>query len=344
MRRLKALLSVTGIVVALLVIIAAFSGKLFGGAKPRDLSEELRPSVSVNYGEAVPDVSEFLLRYEPDAKIVSRPNTAVPGVYPVTIDIKGSTGVSYLHVNDTVPPEATPTNLVSRAGETLKPTDFFTDIYDASPVRASFEAAPDWNAEGEQSVALLLTDEYGNEARFTAALTLTAGDAPSPSPSPSPSANASPSQETYVYEKADAALGRIITADMTDYKKVKAIHDWVRNNVSYTSSGAKDGVIDGAYNAFKLAKGDCYTFYAVSEVLLTRAGIENQAVERVGGNTHHYWSLIKLDGKWYHFDATPYKVWFDGAKFTENQAEAYTEARGNNYYTYDKSLHPTVTQ
>ena len=34
--------------------------------------------------------------------------------------------------------------------------------------------------------------------------------------------------------------------------------------------------------------GDCFTYYSVSEVLLTRAGIPNMCVTRQGGKTQHF--------------------------------------------------------
>ena len=43
-------------------------------------------------------------------------------------------------------------------------------------------------------------------------------------------------------------------------------------------------------------------------MLLDAAGIENLAVERYPIITvGHYWNLVKLDGEWYHCDATVFK-------------------------------------
>jgi hypothetical protein len=185
-------------------------------------------------------------------------------------------------------------------------------------------SAADFDNAGEYPIVYSASDGMGNVNSVT--VTLTVGSL----------------NEAYVNDMADATLAEILTPDMTGREKAKAIHDWVRHTVRYTPTGAKDDVVSGAYNAYKLRSGDCYTYYAVSEVLLTRAGIENMCVTRVGGNTQHFWNLIYLDDGWYHYDATPYSKYFDGSMFTESQARKYTHARGNHYYDYDASLYPEV--
>lgn len=48
--------------------------------------------------------------------------------------------------------------------------------------------------------------------------------------------------------------------------------------------------------------GDCYTYYAVANVLLQRAGAETMRVERqnAGDGSHHYWILCNVGTGWYH--------------------------------------------
>ena len=61
----------------------------------------------------------------------------------------------------------------------------------------------------------------------------------------------------------------------------------------------------GAYTGLTAGRGDCFTYYAVSRALLTALGIDNLAVERVGGETRHFWNLVNCGDGWYHFDACP---------------------------------------
>lgn len=143
-----------------------------------------------------------------------------------------------------------------------------------------------------------------------------------------------------VYYMAGLVFADILNAEMTPWQVGKAIYEWVRNNVHYAAEGEKIDVIDGAYNAFKYHSGDCYTFYAVCKVMLDLVGIENYSLEREGGKTRHYWSLVNTGDGWYHFDSCPYKEYFNGYMFTEKQAQAYTAARGRNYYDYDHGSLP----
>ena len=148
---------------------------------------------------------------------------------------------------------------------------------------------------------------------------------------------------------ADQILSQIIKDGMSSREKAKAVYDWVITRIRYVSTGEKTNVYLGAYNGFKLGQGDCYTFYAASEVLLARLGIENMPVERVPGKDRHYWNLVNLGDGWYHFDACPRKTPFDGFMFTDSQADGYTKLLASKsstktYYVYDKSLYPTVVQ
>ncbi|MDR1070230.1 MAG: hypothetical protein LBL37_05590 [Gracilibacteraceae bacterium] len=187
-------------------------------------------------------------------------------------------------------------------------------------------SAVDFDRSGRYPVYYAAADQSGNQSQATVYVAV--GEI----------------TDEYVYGLADQVLSKIITAGMSDREIVKQIHDWVRANNLYLDYGEKGNVLRGAYNAFTAGRGDCYTFYAVSEVLLTRAGIENIGVRRAGGPAEHYWNLIFIDGGWYHYDASPYFIYFDGSIFTESQARQYTQARDprRHYYDYDADLYPEV--
>ncbi|MDR1638290.1 MAG: DUF5011 domain-containing protein [Clostridiales bacterium] len=148
---------------------------------------------------------------------------------------------------------------------------------------------------------------------------------------------------------ADEILQKIGVETMNTEGKIRAIWKWVRSNLAYLNPDTKHGVYPGAYYGLKKRSGDCYTFYAVSEVLLTRAGVETMGITRIPGRTKHYWNLVKSDeGLWYHFDSVPYTGdSFNTAMFTESQAEEYTAKRRRvtpNCYVYDHTLYPEVTR
>lgn len=140
----------------------------------------------------------------------------------------------------------------------------------------------------------------------------------------------------------DGILADIIKDGMTDREKAWEIFKWVKGNVGYTGDSDKSEWKNEAYRGIKNGVGDCFTFYAVSEALLTRAGIDNMRVTRVGGRTQHFWNLINCGDGWYHFDTCPHKDKLSSFMLTDAEVEEYTIQRGNNYYTFDKSLYPAT--
>ena len=150
----------------------------------------------------------------------------------------------------------------------------------------------------------------------------------------------------YVYSLADGVLAGITTPDMSLTQKAKAIHTWVRNNIIYISKSDKSSTIRSAYIGMSNRRGDCFVFYAVAEVLLTRAGVPNTRITRLGGATEHHWNLINVGTGWYHFDATNVAVIRarDTFMFTDEQAVLWSpsmNARGDFYY-YDRTKYPPI--
>mgnify|MGYP000048542348 CR=1 FL=1 len=89
--------------------------------------------------------------------------------------------------------------------------------------------------------------------------------------------------------------------------------------------------------------GDCYTYYAVANVLLQRAGAETMRVERqnAGDGSHHYWILCNVGTGWYHFDATRRK---DGKYFfytSDEDLMAYSRSHKDSH-NYDPTKYPKI--
>lgn len=141
-------------------------------------------------------------------------------------------------------------------------------------------------------------------------------------------------------DKVDKVLAKITKDSMTKEEKAWEIYEWVKGHVAYTGSSDKSDWKKEAYRGIVNGLGDCFTYYAVSEAFLTRAGIDNMRVTRVGGRTQHFWNLIDCGDGWYHFDTCPNKDKMQAFMLTDAEVEAYTKKRGNNYYNYDKSLYP----
>lgn len=121
-----------------------------------------------------------------------------------------------------------------------------------------------------------------------------------------------------VYEKAKMVLRQIISDDMNDFQKVKAIHDWLVMNVVYDDELLKllpTGQTNlQNYNGFYLEgvfldnKAVCEGISKAFTVMCNIEGIPCVTIE--GYQTQnpsgpgHAWNKVYVDGKWYIVDVT----------------------------------------
>ncbi|MCL2404070.1 MAG: transglutaminase domain-containing protein [Defluviitaleaceae bacterium] len=158
-----------------------------------------------------------------------------------------------------------------------------------------------------------------------------------------------------VRNMADMVLESILHEGMTQVEQAQAIFDWISNNIAYAADVSRTSMYDGAYQALRNRRGDCFVFYSVSEMLLTQAGIPNLHIQRIEGTfTRHSWNLINPDGLgWHHFDTTPLRPIFgqrlNRFMFTSSQARRSTELilsylGMRDYYTYYPELYPEIEQ
>lgn len=144
---------------------------------------------------------------------------------------------------------------------------------------------------------------------------------------------------------ADAVVASVVTDGMSQWDKAYALFQWCQENVHYTSaSGDMSSVWAGAYEGINNRRGDCYSFAATYSVLLSRAGVQNLIVSRVGGTSPHYWNLVYTEVGWYHCDTSPRNAKYPYVCFmqTDEQIAAYTATYTDkpNYYTFDTTAYP----
>lgn len=137
---------------------------------------------------------------------------------------------------------------------------------------------------------------------------------------------------------ADQILNSIIKKDWSDTKKAIAIYDYVRGHMGYVEHSDHSSWEKAAVNAIRYGRGDCFSYYAISRLLLTRAGIPNIRVNRVRGAGRHYWNMAYVQGGFYHFDTCPRRA---GGRFclvTDDQLKWYSAHEGHNshIWAYDK--------
>jgi len=138
---------------------------------------------------------------------------------------------------------------------------------------------------------------------------------------------------------ADTILAGIVNDSMTKRQKAEAVYAWIRGNFRYTGHSATRDWVEEAYQGIRRRHGDCYTYFAVSQELLTRCGIPCIEVIRNTDNDH-YWNLVQLeDGNWYHFDTTPRRAGGYFCLWTDAQMLSYSAQHGNSF-AFDRSLYP----
>lgn len=265
-------------------------------------------------------------------------------------------------------------DLVAVQGETVSYRDGVTVTDNVDPsVRLQVDAGQvDLSQPGEYPVTYSATDAQGNTASVTVTLTvLPAETEPEVDPGseealdpvePETAASAAPqrAEGTVKVQQppkeitqedldalADGILGKLVKEGMSSRQIARAIYDYVHTHIRYTGSSDKSSWINGAYIGFTRGRGDCFNYYACSKELLTRAGIPNIDLRRVGGTTQHFWQLINVGDGWYHFDTCYHPVGHNRETFmlTEAEARAFTAECQDirpNYYVYDYASCPVT--
>lgn len=151
-------------------------------------------------------------------------------------------------------------------------------------------------------------------------------------------------EEEYVDRKVQSVLSEIITDDMNDYEKEKAIHDYIVTNVQYDTSLQEYS----AYSALEKGKSVCQGYSLLMLKMLQSMGIKSIIVESIPMN--HVWNMVYIDNKWYHVDVTwddqvsdlPNRIAYDYYNLTDD--EISQNIKGNRHVwnrdEYPSAIHP----
>lgn len=274
----------------------------------------------------------------------SKADTLVAGVYPIVYTATDASGnVSKLSVNLTVKvkditaPVVTGKNFRISVGDSVsyKKQITVTDDFDENPTIEIDNSKVNINAPGVYPVVYTVTDASGNATVFELSVIVIEQIS-------DPAAT-----EAYVLSEAAKILETIISEDDSDLQKLYSIYRWTKRNIGYTGKSDKSDWVKGAYDGFVTRGGDCYTYFAVAKALVTVAGFENHDVIKLRPNesvSRHYWSIINLNGEYYHYDCTPYK--FDGDNFcmvTDEELFTWDDTYYKGAHTYDSTGLPTVS-
>jgi len=313
---------------------------------PRDLASYVYESLECELGGPIPKPRDFFMVEDllNDQKIDEKGLDALTySVFPSEEDLKRLDEFdvtiradkmdikSRLIVVDTTPPVITALKeQVYHKGETIQYKKG-VEVYDNSGEIIVYSVdAQDVNPNmaGEYEVKYEASDSSGNVGSAISKITILDEDVV---------------DQNDVDILASQLLNEIITEDMGDIDKARAIFDWCYGSIRTTADANKTDVIHGAYDGLYYRAGDCYTVYATAKYLLDLCKIDNISVsKKENNNATHYWSLVKVEGGWYHFDPSKHDSRWMCFLQTDEQVKNYakTYASSDDYYDFDESNIP----
>lgn len=227
--------------------------------------------------------------------------------------------------------EGNPDTLNFFEGVTVK------DDFDPEPVLKIDDTQVNYTRSGTYEIVYKAIDKAGNIGTAKAKLIIKIeGDDADPNETPT----STDSNTYYVGDGDPYALASKIVSGLkrsSDVETARAIFNWVHDTLWFRLLSGTPDFEDAAYRGFTKHNGDCYVYYACCKMLLDAAGIESMRVDRYpryNGNIH-YWLLVKLNGEWYHCDATEGYNDHPGIWFMCTDAEI-----NDKYHQFDGSQYP----
>ncbi len=140
-------------------------------------------------------------------------------------------------------------------------------------------------------------------------------------------------KENALLTQATNILNNIITEDMTDYQKTKAIYMWILQNTSYAYEDARNPKLTRSMpcsnaNGMFQGKATCLGYSDGLFLLLELAGIHSEIIvgfSPSGG--YHAWNCVQINGQTCYIDAT----WGDGKKPSDFFCKTFDEFQHKGY-------------
>ncbi len=118
--------------------------------------------------------------------------------------------------------------------------------------------------------------------------------------------------ERFVLDEASKVIDEYITADMQDFEKVHAIHDYMILNCTYDLDELDERKGADAYSFcpegfFKNGKAVCSGYSSTFQLFMDLLDIPCITVENAYANepgNDHAWNVVFVRGKWYYVDIT----------------------------------------
>jgi len=98
----------------------------------------------------------------------------------------------------------------------------------------------------------------------------------------------------------------VLTEGMTDYQKVRYVHDFLCNLIVYDHDTV-NGLADyrSAFDAFAYGRSVCSGYAMLFQRIMDTLNVPCRCWGGyINGGGAHMWNIVNLDGLWYHMDAT----------------------------------------
>ena len=239
------------------------------------------------------------------------------------VTVSQATSTEKAEPSDKTPPVVKAADMEVFAGDSVsyKKNVIVTDNEDENPKIVVDSSKVDLQTPGKYPVVYTVTDKAGNKTELK--ITITVKKKP-----PVDMA----SVEKYNDKRAKEILAEITDSSMNTMQKAFAIYCWAKSSIIYIGDSDKSNYKVAAKEGFENMAGDCYTYYAVSKVLLEKIGgvqiYDMVKLRESSADSRHFWMLINIGSGWYHFDSTPYK---DGYDYFFMVTQAELDAWDNKY-------------
>ena len=144
-------------------------------------------------------------------------------------------------------------------------------------------------------------------------------------------------QEKELTTAVNSLLKTLNVKDKNDYEKVKAVYDYICNNVTYDEANLEDETYllkHTAYAALINKTAVCQGYATLLYRLLLELGVDNRVIAgQVLTGLAHSWNIVKLGNVYYNLDATFDSATEPDAFFLRNSVLNVTHYRYMDYMT-----------
>ncbi|UOO37535.1 S-layer homology domain-containing protein [Oscillospiraceae bacterium CM] len=138
-------------------------------------------------------------------------------------------------------------------------------------------------------------------------------------------------QEDYVDAAVETILEQLDIGESSQYEKIKAVHDYIKQQVDYDYTLEKYSAYDGLYSKRTVCNGYALLLYK----MLLEAGVPVRIITGQARNSSdgHAWNIAQIGKYWYNIDVTWDDTGRTSAYFLKNDAAFSDHDRDPEYDT-----------